>query len=90
MRTKYEVFLGDRLKLKCGAIGKPPPLTHWYRGDSQLLIGSQVKPRIRINKFTLTVHRVEVVDGGAWSCKVWNRAGEIWRNFTVEILGNVC
>uniref|UniRef100_A0A914S3P1 Ig-like domain-containing protein n=1 Tax=Parascaris equorum TaxID=6256 RepID=A0A914S3P1_PAREQ len=44
--------------------------------------------RLRENKkhFSLEIRRVEVGDQGSWTCKVWNQAGSIFRNFTLEII----
>ncbi|KRX25317.1 Fibroblast growth factor receptor 3 [Trichinella nelsoni] len=85
VRPKQEVMLGDRLKLRCEAIGKPQPYVHWYRND-QLISVLKNQARIKINRFSLTIQRVEPGDEGQYSCKVWNQIGQIWRNFTVKII----
>ncbi|KRX92801.1 Fibroblast growth factor receptor 1 [Trichinella pseudospiralis] len=86
VRPKQEVMLGDRLKLRCEAIGKPQPYVHWYRND-QLISVLKNQARVKINRFSLTIQRVEPGDEGQYSCKVWNQIGQIWRNFTVKIIG---
>ncbi|KRZ79179.1 Fibroblast growth factor receptor 3 [Trichinella papuae] len=85
VRPKQEVMLGDRLKLRCEAIGKPQPYVHWYRND-QLISVLKNQARVKINRFSLTIQRVEPGDEGQYSCKVWNQIGQIWRNFTVKII----
>ncbi|KRX92799.1 Fibroblast growth factor receptor 1 [Trichinella pseudospiralis] len=83
VRPKQEVMLGDRLKLRCEAIGKPQPYVHWYRND-QLISVLKNQARVKINRFSLTIQRVEPGDEGQYSCKVWNQIGQIWRNFTLK------
>ncbi|VDO99353.1 unnamed protein product [Soboliphyme baturini] len=86
VRTKVDVMLGDRLKLRCDAVGKPKPYVHWYR-NNELIPSARSLPRMKINPYSLTIIPVQPDDEDKYSCKVWNQVGQIWRNFTVRIMG---
>ncbi|CDW53260.1 fibroblast growth factor receptor [Trichuris trichiura] len=84
VRPKQEVMLGDRMKLRCEAVGKPQPYVHWYR-NNELISPAKSQQRVKFNRFSMTIMRVEPGDEGLYACKVWNQIGQIWRNFTVRI-----
>uniref|UniRef100_A0A915CAJ0 Receptor protein-tyrosine kinase n=1 Tax=Parascaris univalens TaxID=6257 RepID=A0A915CAJ0_PARUN len=88
-RIVHEVFLNDKATFKCTALARPAPKIHWYRnGEFLNYTMLSANERLRENKkhFSLEIRRVEVGDQGSWTCKVWNQAGSIFRNFTLEII----
>uniref|UniRef100_A0A0M3JTR1 Myoblast growth factor receptor egl-15 (inferred by orthology to a C. elegans protein) n=1 Tax=Anisakis simplex TaxID=6269 RepID=A0A0M3JTR1_ANISI len=88
-RVVHEVFLNDKATFKCTALARPAPKIHWYRNGEFLNYTMLSRnERLRENKkhFSLEIRRVEVGDQGSWTCKVWNQAGSIFRNFTLEII----
>uniref|UniRef100_A0A0R3RTV2 Receptor protein-tyrosine kinase n=1 Tax=Elaeophora elaphi TaxID=1147741 RepID=A0A0R3RTV2_9BILA len=88
-RVVHEVFLNDKAIFKCTALARPAPKIHWFRNGEFLDHTTYANnERLRENKkhFSLEIRRVEVSDQGSWACKVWNQAGSIFRNFTLEII----
>ncbi|MFH4975362.1 hypothetical protein AB6A40_002071 [Gnathostoma spinigerum] len=87
-RVVHEVFLNDKAIFKCTAVARPAPKIHWYRNGEFLNYSMLYSERLRANDkhFSLEIKRVEVGDQGSWACKVWNQAGSIFRNFTLEII----
>ncbi|KAL3981864.1 Protein tyrosine kinase family protein [Acanthocheilonema viteae] len=88
-RVVHEVFLNDKAIFKCTALARPAPKIHWFRNGEFLDHTAYANnERLRENKkhFSLEIRRVEVSDQGSWACKVWNQAGSIFRNFTLEII----
>ncbi|VDN01536.1 unnamed protein product [Thelazia callipaeda] len=88
-RVVHEVFLNDKAIFKCTALARPAPKIHWFRNGKFLDHSAYAtNERLRENKkhFSLEIKRVEVSDQGSWACKVWNQAGSIFRNFTLEII----
>ncbi|KHJ44747.1 immunoglobulin I-set domain protein [Trichuris suis] len=57
VRPKQEVMLGDRMKLRCEAVGKPQPYVHWYR-NNELISPAKSQQRVKFNRFSMTIMRV--------------------------------
>ena len=56
-------YLGDTIRFKCNAIGRPQPKVHWYRGDQYLNYSYlSAHPRLKERGMTLEVRRIEVGD----------------------------
>lgn len=63
IRRNQYVYLGDNIKFKCDAVGRPAPKVHWYREDVYLdykIVAAQ--PRYKDNGFLFEIKRIEVGD----------------------------
>uniref|UniRef100_A0A4X1TD56 Hemicentin-2 n=1 Tax=Sus scrofa TaxID=9823 RepID=A0A4X1TD56_PIG len=70
--------LHSPLTLLCEATGIPPPEVRWFRGeDWPSLPGG----------WMLRMTRAQERDRGLYSCLASNEAGEVRRNYSVEVLG---
>ncbi|CAD5222876.1 unnamed protein product [Bursaphelenchus xylophilus] len=86
-RKHQYTYLGDTIKLKCTAVGRPHPKVHWYFNGTYLnFTFFHEHPRFQDKGMELEIRRVEVEDKGNWACKVWNNEGSITRNFTLHII----
>lgn len=63
VRLNVYSYLGDNVKFKCSAIGRPPPKVHWYREGTYLNYSyMQNHPRFKEKSMSLEVRQVEVSD----------------------------
>ncbi|XP_056628956.1 hemicentin-1 isoform X2 [Triplophysa dalaica] len=74
-------LVGSSLVLRCEAHGIPEPEVTWYRNGLQLAAGNG----LRIERQQLEIVGVQVVDGGVYTCKVSNIAGQVDRTFRVTV-----
>jgi len=62
-RPHHYAYLGDTVKFKCTAIGRPQPKIHWFRDGAYLNYSfMQANPRFRDAHMTLEIRRIEVGD----------------------------
>ncbi|XP_016112004.1 hemicentin-1 [Sinocyclocheilus grahami] len=73
--------VGSSLSLRCEANGTPEPEVTWYRNGLQLAAGNG----LRIERQQLEIVGVQVADGGVYTCKVSNIAGQVDRTFRVTV-----
>lgn len=86
-RTHQYAYLGDSIKLKCNAVGRPQPKVHWYRNGKYMNYSYLAShSRLKEKGMSLEVHRIEVSDRGNWTCRVWNKEGSVSRNYTLHIV----
>ncbi|VDK20991.1 unnamed protein product [Anisakis simplex] len=74
----------DVILLSCPATGKPEPTIDWYK-DGELLTQQNITRRIRSGRLEgndLRIARVEVSDGGRFTCEAKNKAGMAEQDFT--------
>ncbi|TRY54403.1 hypothetical protein DNTS_023681 [Danionella cerebrum] len=74
-------LIGSTLILRCEAKGVPEPEVTWYRNGLQLAAGNG----LRIERQQLEIVGVQVADGGVYTCKVSNIAGQVDRTFRVTV-----
>ncbi|RXN18375.1 hemicentin-2 isoform X1 [Labeo rohita] len=74
-------LVGSSLILRCEASGIPEPEVTWYRNGLQLAAGNG----LRIERQQLEIVGVQVADGGVYTCKVSNIAGQVDRTFRVTV-----
>ncbi|XP_001920501.5 hemicentin-1 [Danio rerio] len=74
-------LVGSTLILRCEANGIPKPEVTWYRNGLQLAAGNG----LRIERQQLEIVGVQVADGGVYTCKVSNIAGQVDRTFRVTV-----
>ncbi|KAL3112806.1 hypothetical protein niasHT_019780 [Heterodera trifolii] len=87
VRTHQFAYLGDTIRFKCNAIGRPQPRVHWYRDGRYLNYSFLLRhPRLKERGMSLEVKQIEVGDSGNWTCRVWNNEGSTNRNFTLHIV----
>ncbi|GMR60273.1 hypothetical protein PMAYCL1PPCAC_30468, partial [Pristionchus mayeri] len=89
VKLDHTIYLGDRVRLRCAAIGQPRPNVFWYR-NREPLTEEKMKEFSRIDEdhhhMYINIKRIEAQDQGEWSCLVGNRHGNITRNFKLDII----
>ncbi|XP_041124486.1 fibroblast growth factor receptor-like 1 isoform X2 [Polyodon spathula] len=76
--------VGSSIRLKCAASGNPRPEIAWLK-DSKPLTAQEVGES-RKKKWTLSLKNLEPEDSGKYTCRVFNRAGEINATYKVEVI----
>ncbi|XP_036791689.1 hemicentin-1 [Oncorhynchus mykiss] len=73
--------MGSSVTLRCEARGIPEPEVTWYRNGLQLAAGNGLK----VDQQTLEIMGVQMADGGIYTCKVSNVAGQVDRTFRLTV-----
>ncbi|XP_023814399.1 hemicentin-1 [Oryzias latipes] len=73
--------LGSSVTLRCVANGFPKPEVTWYKNGQQLAAGNGLK----MNSNQLEIIGVQISDGGTYTCKVSNMAGQVDRTFKLAV-----
>ncbi|XP_039085354.1 hemicentin-2 [Hyaena hyaena] len=83
-QTNVSAALHSPLTLLCEATGVPPPRVRWFRGEEPIIPGEDTY--LLAGGRMLKVARAQEQDRGLYSCLASNEAGEVRRNFSVEVL----
>ena len=89
-RLNHYNYLGDTVKLRCLAVGKPIVKVHWYRDDVYLdfkILSNHNRYLEDPENMTLEIKDIQLNDKGEWQCRVWNQEGSLTRNFNLHIIG---
>ncbi|XP_012721740.2 hemicentin-1 [Fundulus heteroclitus] len=73
--------VGSSVILRCEAHGVPEPEVTWYKNGRQLAAGNGLD----INGQQLEIVGVQTTDGGMYTCKVSNVAGQVDRTFRLTV-----
>ncbi|XP_061624718.1 hemicentin-1 isoform X2 [Phyllopteryx taeniolatus] len=73
--------LGSSVTLQCEAHGVPEPEVTWYKNGLQLATGNGLKT----DRHQLEITGVQMADGGTYTCKVSNVAGQVDRTFRLAV-----
>ncbi|XP_034025662.1 LOW QUALITY PROTEIN: hemicentin-1 [Thalassophryne amazonica] len=73
--------VGSTVSLRCEAHGVPEPDVTWYKNGLQLVPGNGLK----MTHHQLEITGVQTADGGTYTCKVSNLAGQVDRTFRLII-----
>ncbi|XP_071783895.2 hemicentin-1 [Centroberyx gerrardi] len=73
--------VGSSVTLRCEARGAPEPEVTWYKNGLQLAPGNGLK----MDHHQLEIIGVQVADGGTYTCKVSNVAGQVDRTFRLTV-----
>uniref|UniRef100_F1S0Y1 Hemicentin-2 n=1 Tax=Sus scrofa TaxID=9823 RepID=F1S0Y1_PIG len=76
--------LHSPLTLLCEATGIPPPEVRWFRGEEPISPGDNTY--LLAGGWMLRMPRAQERDRGLYSCLASNEAGEVRRNYSVEVL----
>ena len=76
--------VGSSVRLKCMASGNPQPEIAWLKDDR--LLTEQEVGEGRQKKWTLSLRNLTPEQSGRYTCKVFNRAGEINATYKVEVI----
>ncbi|XP_014387685.1 PREDICTED: LOW QUALITY PROTEIN: hemicentin-2 [Myotis brandtii] len=82
--TNVTAALHSPLTLLCEATGIPPPGVRWFQGEEPISPGEDTY--LLAGGWMLKVTRTQERDRGLYSCLASNEAGEVRRNFSVEVL----
>uniref|UniRef100_A0A8C4IV11 Hemicentin-2 n=1 Tax=Dicentrarchus labrax TaxID=13489 RepID=A0A8C4IV11_DICLA len=73
--------VGSSVTLRCKAHGVPEPEVTWYKNGLQLAAGNGLK----MDRHQLEIIGVQLADGGTYTCKVSNVAGQVDRTFRLTV-----
>uniref|UniRef100_A0A3P8SNR4 Uncharacterized protein n=1 Tax=Amphiprion percula TaxID=161767 RepID=A0A3P8SNR4_AMPPE len=73
--------VGSSVTLRCEAHGVPEPEVTWYKNGLQLAAGNGMK----MDRHQLEIIGVQMADGGTYTCKVSNVAGQVDRTFRLAV-----
>lgn len=93
---------GDDATLYCRALGSPRPQVYWTH-HSQVLTNNTTRKRKELDRFgsfgyvvsqgngwvNLTVPQISSSDKGEYVCVAKNNAGQVQRNVSLEVLGEI-
>uniref|UniRef100_M3YMQ2 Hemicentin 2 n=1 Tax=Mustela putorius furo TaxID=9669 RepID=M3YMQ2_MUSPF len=82
--TNISATLHSPLTLLCEATGVPPPGVRWFRGEEPISPGEDTY--LLAGGWMLRLTWAQEQDTGFYSCLASNEAGEVRRNFSVEVL----
>uniref|UniRef100_A0A2K5CWV0 Hemicentin 2 n=1 Tax=Aotus nancymaae TaxID=37293 RepID=A0A2K5CWV0_AOTNA len=82
--TKVTAALHSPLTLLCEAAGIPPPAIRWFRGEEPVSPGEDTY--LLAGGWMLKMTQIQEQDRGLYSCLASNEAGEVRRNFSVDVL----
>ncbi|KAL7827239.1 hypothetical protein SRHO_G00329570 [Serrasalmus rhombeus] len=74
-------LLGSAVTLHCEAQGVPEPEVTWYHNGQQLT----AEGGLLLNQQQLKIAGVQVADGGIYTCRVSNPAGQLERTFRLTV-----
>ncbi|XP_033947808.1 hemicentin-1 [Pseudochaenichthys georgianus] len=73
--------VGSSVTLRCEAHGVPAPEVTWYKNGLQLAAGNGLK----MDPQQLEIIGVQIADGGTYTCRVSNVAGQVDRTFRLNV-----
>ncbi|XP_060056373.1 hemicentin-2 isoform X2 [Erinaceus europaeus] len=82
--TNVTAALHSALTLFCEATGVPSPRVRWLRGEEPISPGEDIY--LLAGGWILKLMHVQEQDRGLYACLVSNEAGEVRRNFSVDVL----
>ncbi|VIO88235.1 Uncharacterized protein BM_BM11652 [Brugia malayi] len=82
--TIYEAIIGKTITMECNVEAEPKPEIHWFRGDLPLYLRKNI--HISSDGQKITIHDVEMSDGGKYTCKTKNEAGSADIDLILKVL----
>ena len=79
------VIQGRRVLMECPVSGIPIPEVEWLKDGQPLVTNAGL--RLLHNNLHLEIVRSQVEDTAQYTCIASNEAGELVRNFNLEVLG---
>ncbi|MCJ8749980.1 hypothetical protein PDJAM_G00193750 [Pangasius djambal] len=71
------------VNIECVASGSPPPQLNWLKNSLPLAVSSHIRPLSAGQ--VLRIARVQVSDGGTYTCMASNRAGVDNRHYNLQV-----
>jgi hypothetical protein len=80
-----KVIVNRTVILECPVSGFPPPQVRWLKNGESL----EIQPGMTLSSTgrILEISRVQLTDTARYTCVAQNDAGELRRNFDLEVLG---
>ncbi|XP_053325662.1 hemicentin-1 [Spea bombifrons] len=82
--TNISVLLNHHTRLFCEVSGSPQPLITWYKGNTQVFENDDVQ--VLENGKVLNFLKTSVEDIGLYTCKATNIAGNVEKQYFLDIL----
>uniref|UniRef100_A0A8C2LCP3 Neural cell adhesion molecule 2 n=1 Tax=Cyprinus carpio TaxID=7962 RepID=A0A8C2LCP3_CYPCA len=76
---------GESVTFTCRAYGSPEPDVTWHRYDKFSTITESERYVMRARGTTLTVRNIQQDDGGSYTCKASNKAGEVEHELFLKV-----
>lgn len=73
--------------MECRVSGSQPLLVSWYKDDIEIASGDRYKIDFSEGTASVTITSLEQSDGGAYSCRASNNAGEKETSGTLCVKG---
>ena len=87
LHTELKVVQNRTAYINCPISGIPQPSIIWYKDDFPLLDWPYDDMRLLGNERRLEVSNAQVDDGGTYTCKATNPAGQVKQEFTLTVQG---
>ncbi len=84
-RRNIERPIGSSVRLKCGATGQPKPQIIWEK-DGRTLTDADLGESKRAH-WTLHLDDLKLSDSGQFTCRVFNKYGEINATYVLGVVG---
>ena len=75
--------------MHCPAYGTPEPTIRWIREGMPITFLDHPNLRVQDGGQTLQIHNMQLMDIGGYTCVASNVAGNITKEFLVNILGKL-
>ncbi len=87
---KVDGNIGSNVTLECRVTGSQPLAVSWYKDNKEIQSGAKYKLDVRESTASVTIIGLEQSDGGVYTCRASNDAGETETSNTLSVKGQRC
>lgn len=84
---KVDGSIGSNITLECRVAGSQPMVVSWYKDDKEIHNDDKFKLDFRESTTSVTVTGLDQSDGGVYTCRASNDAGEKETSGTLSVKG---
>lgn len=84
---KVDESIGSNVTLECRVAGSQPLVVSWYKDSKEIHSGDKYKLDFSESTASVTITGLEQSDGGVYSCRASNNAGEKETSGTLSVKG---